>query len=82
MADMGWTDHISAVEASEYGYWGEAIDGGKHLGTVYEESVVFEMRDALIAALPVVKAANRLELDTLVFDMEQAIQKVGMRAYE
>lgn len=78
MADMGWTDHTSAVEASEYGYWGEAIDAGVH-GTVYEESVVFEMRDALIAALPVVKAANRLELDSLVFDMEQAIQKVGMR---
>jgi hypothetical protein len=81
MADMGWTDHISAQEASEYGYWGEAIDAGVH-GTVYEESVVMEMRDALIAALPVVKAANRLELDTLVFDMEQAILAAGMREYD
>lgn len=78
MADMGWTDHYAAQEAAEYGYWGEVIDAGEH-GMVFAEEVVFEMRDALVAALPVVKAANHLGLDTLVFDMERAIARVGAR---
>ena len=80
MADMGWTEHHAAEEASQYGYWGEAIDAGvAKLGTVYEESVVLDMRDALMAALPIVRGVNHTVTDPIVFDMERAIAAAGMR---